>query len=74
MSSSSAICSTILSGICKTMTRFTVRGGLDCRFLVAQTPLDSGFTISLLEWEATIPSLWSAVKGDYLPLIVPPLS
>jgi hypothetical protein len=22
-----------------------------------------GFTISLVEWEATIPTLWQAVKG-----------
>jgi len=26
--------------------------------------IGSGFTISLVEWEPTIPTLWSSVKGE----------
>lgn len=61
MSNSFATSLMIPSSTWRTTTKFTVC--CQTRRLLILDKWSLGFTISLFEWEATIPSLWSTVKG-----------
>lgn len=64
----------ILSYICRTITKFTVTFSFFLSLSLSLSLFSGatfifhlGFTISLFEYEATIPTLWKTTKRTFLP-------